>query len=96
MQHNAFSRDHKHIPMTKTTYAKKGSKWEKTAEERSLVSMNQAELILASAGLPFERSHRREKKDRFGHCYQYDTFTSISPDGTSKTKWFVDFAAGRE
>lgn len=94
MMKSIFSKDHKHIPMAKAKFVKIGGKWELVNVEQEMISSNQAELILGSNGLPFERSHRREKRDRFGHNHPYDTFLSISPDGSEKTVWFVDFAAG--
>ena len=92
--YSVFSRKHKHIPMTKTDYIKSGGKWKAVNVEHDIISDEQAGWILASAGLPFERSHRLEKVDRYGHSHPYDTFSSVSPDGTQKTKWFVDFATG--
>ena len=91
---SVYSIKHKHIPMTKTDYARQGSKWVAIHEETELISREQAGWILDSAGLPFERSHRLTKADRYGHSHQYDTFSSISPDGKKKTRWFVDFAQG--
>ncbi len=91
---SVYSSKHRHIPMTKTDYVKKGSKWVPIHEEQEMISREQAGWILDNAGLPFERSHRLEKKDRYGHSHPYDTFSSISPDGKSKTKWQVDFATG--
>ena len=93
-RYSVYSSKHRHIPMTKTDYVKKGSKWVPIHEERELVSREQAGWILGNAGLPFERSHRLTKVDRYGHSHPYDTFSSISPDGKSKTKWSVDFASG--
>ncbi len=93
-KYSVYSSQHRHIPMTKTDYVKKGSKWVPIHTESELVSREQAGWILGNAGLPFERSHRLEKRDRYGHSHPYDTFSSISPDGKSKTKWSVDFAAG--
>lgn len=93
-KYRVYSTKHRHIPMTKTDYVKKGSKWVETHKEKELISHEQAGLILSNKGLPFERSHRLEKKDRYGHSHSVDTFSSISPDGKRKTKWFVDFAQG--
>lgn len=91
---SVFSKKHKHIPMKKTDYVKQGGKWKPINVEREVISEEQAGWILGSAGLPFERSHRREKKDRYGHSHPYDIFSSISPDGRQKTTWSVDFATG--
>lgn len=91
---SVFSSKHKHIPMTKTDYVKQGGEWKPISVEHKIISDEQAGRILGSAGLPFERSHRREKKDRYGHNHPYDTFSSVSPDGKQKTKWYVDFATG--
>lgn len=88
-----YSSDHKHFPMTKTDYVKVGSKWKEVGKEDSLISSNQAKLTLADEGLPFERSHRHANVNRYQHNKKWDTFSSISPDGTEKTKWFVDFPA---
>lgn len=97
-EHNfsVYSDKHPHIPMTKTTYEKQGSKWKPTATENEVISREKARLILDKKGLPFEKSHRLEKRDRFGHNEPYDTFSSISPDGMKKSTWSVDFAKGLE
>lgn len=91
---SVYSSKHRHIPMTKTDYVKVGGKWKPINVEHDVISREQAGWILGNAGLPFERSHRLEKKDRYGHNNPYDTFSSISPDGKQKTKWQVDFAEG--
>ena len=92
---SVYSTDHKHIPMTRTDYVKQGSKWKQVGEpEKSIISRNQAQMTLDSRGLPFESSHRFIKRDRYGHSYPYDTFSSISPDRANKTVWNVDFAQG--
>lgn len=93
-RNSIFSRQHKHIPMTKRDYFKRGSRWVLANEEHDTISDDQAGWILDSAGLPFERSHRRYKRDRYGHSHPYDTFESVSPDGTQKTVWAIDFAQG--
>ena len=93
-RYSVFSRKHKHIPLTKTDYVKSGGKWKPINVEHDVISDEQAGWILGSAGLPFERSHRLEKKDHYGHSHPYDTFSSISPDGMQKTKWSVDYATG--
>ena len=90
----AYDPRHKHIPMTKTEYVKVGSKWMKVKTEKEIISNQQASWVLSKSGLPGERSHRLEKRDRFGHSRSYDTFSSISPDGKKKSTWFVDFAQG--
>ena len=91
---SVYSSKHRHIPMTKTDYVRQGGRWVPVHEEREMVSREQAGWILGSTGLPFERSHRREKKDRYGHEQPFDTFSSVSPDGRRRTKWYVDFAQG--
>jgi hypothetical protein len=91
-----FSNDYKYLPMTIFRYAKKGSKWIKVEEEHELISNYQVGLVLSEEGLPFERSHRRECRNRYRHNHPYDTFSSISPDGQSKTTWFIDFQTGEE
>ncbi len=93
-KYHAWDKRHKHIPLIKTEYTKKGSKWVKVNTERSIISNQQAEWVLSSSGLPGESSHRLEKKDRFGHSKKYDTFSSISPDKSKKSVWFVDYAQG--
>lgn len=45
---------------------------------------------------PFERSHSRKKADRFGHSHEFDTYQTISGDGSRKCVWFVDFAQGNK
>ena len=93
-KNSVYSARHRHIPMTKTDYIRQGSKWVPIHEEHELVSREQAGWILDNAGLPFERSHRLTKRDKYGHSHPYDTFESISPDGKCKTRWYVDFAQG--
>ena len=93
-RYSVYSRKHKHIPMTKSDYVKNGYRWVLVWEEKETISEEQATWILDSAGLPFERSHRRYKRDRYAHSHPWDTFESISPDGTQKSVWFVDFVTG--
>ena len=92
--YKAWDPRHKHIPMTKTDYVRKGSKWVKVNSEKSIISNQQASWVLSKTGLPCERSHRLEKRNRYGHSRSYDTFSSISPDGRNKSTWYVDFAQG--
>lgn len=91
-----YDNDKKYIPMTHTDYVRFGSRWKVINEEKSLISRNQAKNILSKQGLPFERSHRLEKRDRWGHNEPVDTFSSISPDGRNKTTFQVDFKKGDE
>ncbi len=92
---SVYSPKHKHIPMTKTDYVKQGSKWKQVGDpEKSIISREQADMVLDKRGVPFESSHRLTKKDRFGHNERYDTFSSISPDRTQRSVWNVDFAQG--
>lgn len=92
---SVYSPKHQHIPMTKTDYVKQGSKWKQVGDpEKSIISREQADMVLAEKGLPFESSHRHTKKDRFGHFNKYDTFSSVSPDRTQRSVWNVDFAQG--
>ncbi len=84
------------IPMTKTDYVRRGGKWVEVNSETRNISRNQTKNVLSKQGLPFERSHRLEKRDRYGHNEPYDTFSSISPDGTQKSTWQVDFRQGHE
>ncbi len=91
-----YDNDKKYIPMTHTDYVRFGSRWKVINEEKSLISRNQAKNILSKQGLPFERSHRLEKRDRWGHNEPVDTFSSISPDGRNKTTYQVDFKKGDE
>lgn len=94
--YSVYSNKHPHIPLTRTDYVKQGGKWKPINVENETISEERASLTLADAGLPFERSHRHEKRDRFGHSRKWDTFSSISPDGDQKTTWQVDFAKGDE
>lgn len=91
-----YHKDKRYIPMTKTTFVKRGSRWIPTNTETDVLSREQASWVLDKRGLPCERSHRLEKRDRFGHNEKYDTFSSISPDGKTKVQYQVDFARGRE
>ena len=91
-----YDNDKKYIPMTHTNYVRFGSRWKVINEEKSLISRNQAKNILSKQGLPFERSHCLEKRDRWGHNEPVDTFSSISPDGRNKTTYQVDFKKGDE
>lgn len=89
-----YDLDYKYIPMTKTDYVKHGKKWFPVSSEKRLISRRQASYVLDSHGLPFESSHRLEKRDRYGHNEKYDYFSSISPDKQKKSTWFVDFHGG--
>lgn len=91
-----YSNDRKLFPMTKTEYVKSGSKWIPVRQEKELISRKQAGYVLDKRGLPFERSHRLEKRDRYRHGEPYDTFSSISPDGQCKSEWYVDWMKGHE
>ena len=86
--------DYKYIPMRKTEYVKRGKRWLPVKSEKELISRRQAGYILDPRGLPFESSHRLEKRDRYGHNEKYDYFQSISPDKSRKSSWFVDFHSG--
>ena len=90
---HAWDLRHKHIPMTKTTYVKSGSKWLKVKSEKEIISEQQAKWVLSKNGLPGERSHRLERRD-YSHSRPYDTFSSIRSDGQVKSTWFVDFGKG--
>lgn len=76
-----YSNDRKLFPMTKTEYVRRGGRWFPVSREREMISRKQAGYVLDKHGLPFERSHRLEKRDRYRHNEPYDTFSSISPDG---------------
>lgn len=89
-----WSNDRKLFPMTKTDYVRRGNRWVPVDEETELISRKQTGYIFNKLGLPFERSHRMEKRDRYKHDEPYDTFSSISPDGKQKTVWHVDWNAG--
>lgn len=91
-----YHEDKQYIPMTKTTFKKRGSKWVETDTDKSVISRKQASWVLDKHGLPCERSHRLEKRDKFGHSEKYDTFSSISPDGSTKVQYEVDFRKGHE
>lgn len=91
-----YDNDKKYIPMTHTDYVRIGSRWKVVGVEKCLISRNQAKNVLSKQGLPFERSHRLEKRDKYGHCEPVDTFSSISPDGRNKTSYQVDFKKGNE
>ena len=64
--------------------------------EQEMISRKQAGYVLDKHGLPFERSHRLEKRDKYRHNEPYDTFSSISPDGQQKSEWYVDWNTGHE
>lgn len=91
-----YSNDRKLFPMTKTEYLKSGSKWIPVSKESEFISRKQAGYVLDKRGLPFERSHRLEKRDKYRHNEPYDTFSSISPDGRQKSEWYVDWNTGHE
>ena len=87
-----YSDDHKHFPMTKTTFVKVGGRWKQAGEpEQRMISRRQAEMTLADEGLPFEQSHKHYKKDMYRHDHKWDTFQSISPDGDEKSVWYVNY-----
>lgn len=91
-----YSPDRKLYPVTKTDYVKRGGRWIPVNVENEMVSYKQTGYILDKRGLPFERSHRLTKRDRYRHNEPYDTFSSISPDGTQKSEWHIDFEKGHE
>ncbi len=91
-----YSNDRKLFPMTKTEYVRRGGRWFPVSREREMISRKQAGYVLDKHGLPFERSHRLEKRDRYRHNEPYDTFSSISPDGQKKSEWYVDWNTGHE
>ena len=91
---SVYSSDHKHIPITRTEYVKRGGKWVKTESETYMGSRNMAQRILADTAQPFERSHSRKKADRYGHSHEFDTYQTISGDGSQKCVWHVDYAQG--
>lgn len=91
-----YSSDKPIIPMTKTDYVLRNGRWTAVKSETTKISRNQTKNVLSKVGLPFERSHRLEKRDRYGHNEPYDTFSSISPDGMQKSTWQVDFRQGNE
>lgn len=91
-----YDSDYKYIPMTRTDYVKDGSKWKPIKSKKELISRNQSKLVLNNIGLPFEKSHRLEKRDKFGHNEKYDYFSSISPDGKNKSSWQIDFYTGHK
>lgn len=91
-----YDNDKRIIPMTKTKYEKVGGKWKVVEVEKNNISRNMSKNVLASVGLPFERSHRREKRNRWGHDEPFDTFTSVGPDGTQKVTYYVDFEQGNK
>ena len=93
---SVYSADHKHIPITRTDYVKRGGKWVKTGSETYMGSRNNAQLTLSKQGVPFERSHRLTKKNRYGHSHPYDTFSTISPDGKQRTVFYVDYEQGEK
>lgn len=91
-----YSNDRKLFPMTKTEYVKCGSRWVPVSTETEMISRRQAGNVLDPRGLPFERSHRLERRDRYRHNEPYDTFSSISPDGRRRSVWHVDWQTGHE
>ena len=91
-----YSNDRKLYPMTKTEYVNRGGRWFPVSREQEMISRKQAGYVLDKHGLPFERSHRLEKRDKYRHNEPYDTFSSISPDGRQKSEWYVDWNAGHE
>lgn len=91
-----YSDERRLYPWTKTKYVKRGSKWIPVAQEKELVSRRQAGYVLDKRGLPFERSHRLEKRDRYRHNEPYDTLSSISFDGQTKWVHYIDWNKGHE
>ncbi len=91
-----WDNDRRIFPMTKTDYVKCGSKWVPVKQETSCISRNQTKYVLSKQGLPGERSHRLEKRNRYGHNEPYDTFSSIRCDGLKKSTWQVDFEQGNK
>lgn len=91
-----YEADYPLYPLTKTDYIKKGKKWEPVNIEKSIISRKQTKFVFDKTGLPFESSHRLEKRDKYLHNEPYDTFSSINPDKTKKTTWYVDFAQGHK
>lgn len=84
------------VPDDETEYVKRGSLWFPVSREQEMISRKQAGYVLDKHGLPFERSHRLEKRDKYRHNEPYDTFSSISPDGQKKSEWYVDWNTGHE
>ena len=91
-----YSNDRKLFPMTKTEYVKRGSRWVPVSTETEMISRRQAGYVFDPRGLPFERSHRLERRDKYRHNEPYDTFSSISPDGSRRSVWHVDWQTGHE
>ena len=46
--------------------------------------------IKAKRLLPFEQRHRKEKRQKYRHDYQYDTFTSYRDDKKSVLQFDVE------
>ena len=80
----------------KTTYQRNSrGKWFVVGEETGMTS--RAILkgeIRAKTLLPFEDRHRKEKRQRYRHDYQYDTFTSYK--GNKKSVLAFDVEQGEK
>lgn len=95
-KYHYYDNKHKHFPLKKTTYVKRGSRWVESDVENSIISREQTKYVLDKRGLPFERSHRLENRHRYSHNEPYDTFSSIDPTGRKKVTWEIDFRKGYE
>ena len=74
-----YSNDRKLFPMTKTEYVKRGSRWFPVSREQEMISRKQAGYVLDKHGLPFERSHRLEKRDNTGTTSRMTRFRPYLP-----------------
>ena len=74
-----YSNDRKLFPMTKTEYVKRGSRWFPVSREQEMISRKQAGYVLDKHGLPFERSHRLEKRDKYRHTSRMTRFRPYLP-----------------
>lgn len=74
-----YSNDRKLFPMTKTEYIKSGSKWLPVSRESEFISRKQAGYVLDKHGLPFERSHRLEKRDKYSITSRMTRFPLFPP-----------------
>ena len=87
----------KYIPFTNSTYEKKGSKWVLKEQSFGLSSRDMLKSHVKSKyGLPFESRYVKTKQDRYMHDYEYDTFTSYSPDAKKKSVLYFDIPAGEK
>ncbi len=82
------------FPLVRSTFKKVGTKWVLTEREERYISAVQCGYVLDPRGLPFESRHQFQKRDRYSHSHAHDTFISWSPDGATKTVYYIDFAAG--